>query len=135
VSQPPQHGSGKGSQSDLDTAIAGGSVGAVLAAIAAVLPDSWYRTVLGISSPIIAVGISTGVAVGRRMYNRRLNDRRATAALVVAEAKLLETLSDENSSEERKEKARKDLEELRQLDIDTHVEEARSRLKKRYDEE
>jgi phosphate/sulfate permease len=135
VSQPPQSGSGKGSPADLDTAIAGGSVGAFLAALAASLPESWYKTVLGIASPIVAVAISTGVAAGRRWYTRRLNDRRATAALAMAEEKLLETINDDGASEERKEKARKDLEELRQLDIDTHIEEARSRMRKRYNEE
>jgi len=136
VSQQPQLGSGKRGPQDLDTAIAGGSLGTVIATLSTtLLPDSWYKIVLVTTAPALAVGISTGWAWVRRRGTRRINEKEAETALSVAEATLLKIIEDEASTTEQVEKAKVELAELRQLDIDTRIEYAKARLRKRYDEE
>jgi hypothetical protein len=132
VSQQPQPGSAQGGPQDLSTAVVGGGLGAI---VAGTLPGSWFKTTLIVASPIIAVGLNAGGNQLRRWNNRRLNEKRAKARVTYAEAILLETMKDENATPELKDKAREQLAELRQLNIDTIVKEARIRLEKCYDEE
>jgi len=100
---------------------AGGGIGTIIAAIANSMPDgAAYKSILTVSAPLIAVGISGFWLFLKAVYIDPFVDKKKNEAADAAMDKILsnaqdnasKVLNDSNSSEEHKQEVRKILEDL-----------------------
>lgn len=123
--QPPSGSGGSRVPANLDSATAGASLGTVIALLANNLPDTyWFKSWLIILAPIIAVGVSTLAAWGKRWYTRKSHKQELEDSLDFAEEYLSSIIRRRSSTPSEREYAKEKLALLKKQRIDRVVDRA-----------